>query len=100
MNAAGDERSGMAVVAEPQMHQIQHGGRAGGARERFGIALRALLEIFLFDRHRMALRPRNGRAPQQVLFQMRPVALAVTGRRRPLVDLQHVQCVPRQRHVG
>ena len=83
---AGDQRGGVPVVAQPEVHQVEPGGQpagVGGGRR---------LQVRVGDRHGNQAH----RQGSQDLAQMGQVALGVPVGRDPLVDLVDLDRAPEQ----
>ena len=85
----------MPVGTQPEVDEVQHGWRTGDVAQRRGVTRGRERGIRQLDRHRVHPLRRERRALEQARGKVREVAVGVTGRRDPLVDLRDEHARPR-----
>ena len=84
----------MAVLSQPELDEVENRrGSRDPPKNRF-VAARPRVEILLFHRHGMDVGGGDGDAIDQGFLQVEVVALRVSGRRDPFVDLEQVNALP------
>ena len=94
------QRCGVAVRAEAEMNEVEHGRRARHLLQRLGILLGRTIEVGCLDRHRMDVVGAQRRMIEQAFAQMREVSVRIGRRRHPLVHLNHMHVLPGELLVG
>ena len=90
----------MAVVADAEVHDVESPLGAGDGVDLLAVGGGRRLQVGLLDRHGMHVGRRDRHPIEQRLRQAHHVAVAVTGRRHPLVDLEDVHRLPAQLAAG
>jgi hypothetical protein len=93
---AGGPGGRVAVVAEAEVDDVDPSLRADHRPDLLRVGGRPRFHVGFFDRHRMHVGRRDRHPVEQRLLQAGQVAVGMTGRRDPLVDLEDVHGVPRQ----
>lgn len=89
-----EQRCRVAIVTEPEVHDIENGRVAADFAQSRGIAGRGKPGVPDLDGHRMALHRRNARGERRC-EQMLPVARLVVDGNDAFIDLEEVNTCPR-----
>src|SRR5215471_10370853 len=88
------ERCCMAVRAEAQMHEIQHGRCSANELESVGVAPSCAFEVSILYWHGVDLICRQGHTLQQALAQVREVSNRIISGRDAFVNLNNMHAFP------
>ena len=90
----------MAIRAKTEMDQVKHGRHSCNPLKSHGILRGRSLKICCLHGHGVHVVRRQRCVLEQALAQMREVSVEVPRRRHALIDLKHVDALPRDISTG